>query len=113
MIRIREAIIVEGRYDKNTLAQVVDAPILETSGFGIFHTNENPQGDQHGVFHLFPNGYAKCKSGEVELEGIQFEHHHRQHNKQTQRQQFCQCRHQVNAGSGLHPAQDQKVNNPQ
>ena len=29
MIRIREAIIVEGRYDKNTLAQVVDAPILE------------------------------------------------------------------------------------
>ena len=36
MIRIREAIIVEGRYDKNTLAQVVDAPILETSGFGIF-----------------------------------------------------------------------------
>lgn len=32
MIRIREAIIVEGRYDKNTLAQVVDAPILETSG---------------------------------------------------------------------------------
>ena len=80
---------------------------------GTFHTNENPQGDQHGVFHLFPNGYAKCKSGEVELEGIQFEHHHRQHNKQTQRQQFCQCRHQVNAGSGLHPAQDQKVNNPQ
>ena len=80
---------------------------------GTFHTNENPQGDQHGVFHLFPNGYAKCKSGEVELEGIQFEHHHRQHNKQTQRQQFCQCCHQVNAGSGLHPAQDQKVNNPQ
>ena len=27
---------MEGRYDKNTLAQIVDAPILETSGFGIF-----------------------------------------------------------------------------
>ena len=40
MIRIREAIIVEGRYDKNTLAQVVDAPILETSGFGIFHDSQ-------------------------------------------------------------------------
>ena len=40
MIRIREAIIVEGRYDKNTLAQVVDAPILETSGFGIFHDGQ-------------------------------------------------------------------------
>ncbi len=36
MLKIREAILVEGRYDKNTLAQVVDAPILETSGFGIF-----------------------------------------------------------------------------
>ena len=35
MIKIREAIVVEGRYDKNTLAQIVDAPILETSGFGI------------------------------------------------------------------------------
>ena len=36
MIKIKEAIVVEGRYDKNTLAQLVDAPILETSGFGIF-----------------------------------------------------------------------------
>ena len=35
MIKIREAIVVEGRYDKNTLAQIVDAPILKTSGFGI------------------------------------------------------------------------------
>ena len=36
MIKIKEAIVVEGRYDKNTLCQIVDAPILETSGFGIF-----------------------------------------------------------------------------
>ena len=36
MVKIKEAIVVEGRYDKNTLAQIVDAPILETSGFGIF-----------------------------------------------------------------------------
>lgn len=36
MVRIQEAIVVEGRYDKNTLSQIVDAPILETSGFGIF-----------------------------------------------------------------------------
>jgi len=36
MVKIREAILVEGRYDKNTLAQIVDAPILETAGFGIF-----------------------------------------------------------------------------
>ena len=36
MVRIKEAIVVEGRYDKNTLSQIVDAPIFETSGFGIF-----------------------------------------------------------------------------
>ncbi len=35
MVKVREAIVVEGRYDKNTLSQIVDAPILETSGFGI------------------------------------------------------------------------------
>ena len=36
MVKIREAIVVEGRYDKNTLSQIVDATILETAGFGIF-----------------------------------------------------------------------------
>lgn len=36
MVNIKEAIVVEGRYDKNTLSQIVDAPIFETNGFGIF-----------------------------------------------------------------------------
>ena len=36
MLHIKEAIVVEGRYDKNTLSQLVDGIILETSGFGIF-----------------------------------------------------------------------------
>ena len=36
MVKIKEAIVVEGRYDKNTLSQIVDAPIFETGGFGIF-----------------------------------------------------------------------------
>ena len=40
MIRIREAIVVEGRYDKNTLSQIVDGVIFETSGFGIFKNKE-------------------------------------------------------------------------
>ena len=40
MLRIREAIVVEGRYDKNTLSQVVDTMILQTDGFGIFHNPE-------------------------------------------------------------------------
>ncbi len=35
MVKIKEAILVEGRYDKNTLSQIIDAPILETNGFGI------------------------------------------------------------------------------
>ena len=35
MIKISQAIVVEGRYDKNTLSQIVDAPIFETSGFHI------------------------------------------------------------------------------
>lgn len=37
MHRIKEVIVVEGRYDKNALSQVVDAVILETAGFGIFN----------------------------------------------------------------------------
>lgn len=35
MVKVYEAIVVEGRYDKNTLSQIVDAPILQTNGFGI------------------------------------------------------------------------------
>ena len=40
MLKIREAIVVEGRYDKNTLSQIVDAPIFQTDGFGIFRDRE-------------------------------------------------------------------------
>ena len=36
MVKIKEAIVVEGRYDKNTLSQIIDAPIFQTNGFGIF-----------------------------------------------------------------------------
>ena len=43
MVKIREAILVEGRYDKNTLLQIVDAPVFETSGFGIFKNKEQMQ----------------------------------------------------------------------
>lgn len=39
-VKIREAIVVEGRYDKNTLAQVVDAPIITLGGFGVFNDRE-------------------------------------------------------------------------
>lgn len=40
MHKIREVIVVEGRYDKNALSQVVDATIIETSGFGIFNDRQ-------------------------------------------------------------------------
>ena len=39
-MKIQEAIAVEGRYDKNTLSQVVDTLIIETRGFGIFKDPE-------------------------------------------------------------------------
>ena len=39
-LKLREVIVVEGRYDRNTLSQVVDALIFETGGFGIFHHPE-------------------------------------------------------------------------
>lgn len=40
MERINEVIVVEGRYDKNTLSQIVDAVIIETGGFGIFNDKQ-------------------------------------------------------------------------
>ena len=40
MRRIREVIVVEGRYDKNALRQVVDATVVETKGFGVFNDKE-------------------------------------------------------------------------
>ncbi|MEF9971281.1 MAG: DUF4093 domain-containing protein [Oscillospiraceae bacterium] len=36
MIKVKEIIVVEGRYDKNTLSQIIDGTIIETGGFGIF-----------------------------------------------------------------------------
>ena len=40
MIRIDEAIIVEGKYDKIKLSSIVDAVIIITNGFGIFKDRE-------------------------------------------------------------------------
>ena len=40
MKRIQEVIVVEGRYDKNTLSQVVEAAVVTLEGFSIFHDKE-------------------------------------------------------------------------
>ena len=57
MRKIREVIVVEGRYDKNTLSQLVDATILETSGFGIFNDRQKQKllrtlAEKHGLIVL-------------------------------------------------------------
>jgi ribonuclease M5 len=41
MIKVNEVIVVEGRYDKNTLSQILDATIIETRGFGIFSDKDS------------------------------------------------------------------------
>ena len=43
MIRLKEAIVVEGRYDKIKLGGIVDAPIIETGGFRVFNDREKLQ----------------------------------------------------------------------
>ncbi len=40
MIKIRQAVIVEGKYDKIKLSGIIDAPIIQTDGFGIFKDKE-------------------------------------------------------------------------
>ena len=43
MVSVREVIVVEGRYDQNTLRQVVDATVVCTEGFGIFRAPERQE----------------------------------------------------------------------
>lgn len=40
MIKLNIPIIVEGKYDKITLENIIDAPIFKTDGFGIFKNAE-------------------------------------------------------------------------
>ena len=40
MKKLKEVLVVEGRYDKNTLSQVVDATIIPVNGFSLFHDKE-------------------------------------------------------------------------
>ena len=40
MKKVREVIVVEGRYDKNTISQVVDATVVTLGGFSVFNDRE-------------------------------------------------------------------------
>ena len=55
--KLREALVVEGRYDKNAILQVVDAVVLETKGFGVFRDAEKRKllrfyGEKRGLIVL-------------------------------------------------------------
>lgn len=43
MLKIKQAVIVEGKYDKIKLSGIIDAPIIQTDGFGIFKDKELQQ----------------------------------------------------------------------
>lgn len=43
MIRIKQAIITEGRYDKIRLSNIVDAVVICTNGFSIFNDREKQE----------------------------------------------------------------------
>ncbi len=40
MLKLRQAVIVEGRYDRVKLSSLIDAPIIETGGFRVFNDKE-------------------------------------------------------------------------
>ena len=54
MIKIKQAIIVEGKYDKIKLSSLVDAVIIPTNGFGVFKDDKKRElirkvGLKHGI----------------------------------------------------------------
>ena len=40
MLKIREVIVVEGKYDKIKLSQIVDAVIITTDGFALYNNKQ-------------------------------------------------------------------------
>ncbi len=56
-IPIREVVLVEGKYDKIALSQIIDATIMTTDGFGIFRNEERRallrrMGEERGILLL-------------------------------------------------------------
>ena len=71
MRKIKEVIVVEGRYDKNTLAQVVDATVVTLGGFSVFNDKEKVKQayipDIHGKEK---RKRAPGKEGKLGVEGM-------------------------------------------
>lgn len=63
MIKIKEAVIVEGKYDKIKLANILDAFIIETNGFQIYKDKERLDfikrlADERGVIILTDSDHS-------------------------------------------------------
>ena len=54
--KVKEVIVVEGRYDKNTLSQVVDAVIVELGGFAVFNDKEKQAKERGIILFTDPDG---------------------------------------------------------
>ena len=66
MIKIKQAVIVEGKYDKIKLSSILDALIIETEGFGIFKDKEKMKlirklADTRGILVLTDSDAAGFK----------------------------------------------------
>ena len=62
-IKIEQAVIVEGKYDKIKLSNIIDAFIIETNGFGIFKDKEKlafikKLADERGIIILTDSDHA-------------------------------------------------------
>ena len=72
--KVKEVIVVEGRYDKNTLSQVVDAVIVELGGFAVFNDKEKQAflrklAKERGIILFTDPGHLR--QGEAQAQGRQ------------------------------------------
>lgn len=63
MLKIKEAVIVEGKYDKLKLSNILDTLIIETNGFGIFKDKEKMKfvrrlADERGIIILTDSDHS-------------------------------------------------------
>ncbi len=63
MIKIQQAVIVEGKYDKIKLSNILDALIIETNGFQIFKDKEKKNfikrlADERGIIVLTDSDHS-------------------------------------------------------
>ena len=66
MIKIRQAVIVEGKYDKIRLESLIDATIIQTDGFAIFKDKEKQRlirrlAEKNGILILTDSDSAGFK----------------------------------------------------